>query len=340
MGRGLRSDLVERLDSDFEHGLCTVPESRGDERRLDYVRRAGYVISPAPRLFVRPEDWLKLKPSIRHRYMVRSLAKLHPSWVFCHASAAIMHGLYVSYSLLDRVHILTSRSSNSASGGIIARHKTCWSESDVVDGVRVTPVARTAFDCLRTCDFRSGLAIADSSLLLLGQNAGQLVDAFGAYPRSSSGWKRAVDIARFADLRSESGGESVARAVMIEQGYRIPDLQVEVEDRVDACMYRIDFCWEINGETRVLGELDGREKYQNLDMTHGRDAVDVLADERLRESRVSMGGDKIMRFSYKEVVDVGRFRALLDAYGVPKGYAVPAVANPLDPINRAALGRW
>ncbi len=339
MRRGFQQDLIKRLDDSFAQRLCVVSKDRSDKHRLARALRAGLVVSPAPQLYVRADDWDTLKPSQRHRSIVRSLAKLHPNWVFSHASAGIMYKLYVSYSLLDHVHVVTSRHTNTASSGMLQRHKMSNIEWTIVDDVRVTPLARTAFDCMRGCDFRSGLAIADSTLRVSSQSNDQLIRSFGAFPRRCVGWQRAVDMAMFADRRSESGGESVARAVMIEQGYRIPNLQVEVENPVDGCVYRADFCWVLGEGQRVLGELDGREKYQDPIMTHGRDLIDVLADERLRESRVSIHGDKILRFSYGEVVHVGRFRQLLDAYGIPNGYAVPAVADSRDPINWAAM-RW
>ncbi|MDO4797467.1 MAG: hypothetical protein Q4A01_05535 [Coriobacteriales bacterium] len=337
MGRGLHHDLCQQLDKSFEQGLCAVSTSASNGRKLIRALRAGHVISPAPQLYVRAEDWSILKPDQRHRSVVRSLAKLHPTWVFSHASAAIMHGLYVSYSLLDHVHVLTSRRANSPSNGIIERHKRAHIEWVVIEGVRVTPIARTAFDCLRTYDFRSSLAIADSTLRVLHQTNDQLVSTFGTFSRRFKNWQRAANIAVFADRRSESGGESVARAVMIEQGYLIPNLQVVVENTVDGGVYRADFCWQLGNHNRVLGELDGHEKYTNPLMTKGRDVVEVLTDERLRESRVSIYGDKILRFSYADVMNVRRFRSLLDAYGVPSGYAVPAVADPLDPMNRRAI---
>ena len=334
MGRGLHADLQARLERDYEQGFCTTPTSPGDARRLNHVRQTGHLVSPAPQLFTQPNRWEKLKPNVRHRFVVRSLARLHPDWVFCHVSAAIIHGLYVSYSLIDHVHVLTDRRANTASNAYVQRHKVTRIESTVVDGVRVTPLARTAFDCMRGCDFRSGLAIADSAATALNQSNDELARALGAFSKSNRGWQRAIDMARFADSRSESGGESVARAVMIEQGYLIPDLQVSVTNPVDNCTYRVDFCWQLDANTRILGELDGREKYRNPQMTGGRDAVAVLADERLRESRASMRGDRIMRFCYADVVNTERFCRILDAYHVPGGYAVPAIARPDDPTNR------
>ena len=339
MGRGPHKDMRARLDHDFEQGFCTTPQSTSDERRLKRARQAGRLISPAPHLFVQPDPWNELRPNVQHRYVVRSLARLHPNWIFSHVSAAVMHGLYVSYTLINQVHILTDRHQNSASNAFVRRHKVTAADFTIVDDVRATTLARTAFDCLRSYDFRAGLAVADSASHQLSLSGDELGYSFTTFSTRNLGWRRACKIAGFADGRSENGGESVARAVMIERGYRIPNLQVVVNDSVDGNAYRVDFCWQIDDRTRVLGELDGREKYRNPHMTQGRDVNDVLADERLRESRVSVQGDRIMRFSYADVIDTRRFCKILDAYHVPKGYAVPDVASPDDPINRAAIQR-
>ncbi len=87
MGSGLRSDLQERLDHDFNQGFCTTAQSDNERHRLTRALRSGHVISPGPQLYVKTEDWQTLRPNAQHRYLVRSLAKLHPDWVFCRASA-------------------------------------------------------------------------------------------------------------------------------------------------------------------------------------------------------------------------------------------------------------
>lgn len=193
------------------------------------------------------------------------------------------------------------------------------------------------FDCLRSNSFRHGLAIADSALRVSGDDVEQFLEEFGRFHKCHAGHWRACEIMRLADARAENGGESIARAVMIEQGFMMPDLQVEVPNPVDPTKkFRVDFYWQLESGN-IYGELDGHDKYIDPAMTNGRSTVQVLTAERLRESRISGTGAKIMRFSYNEAVNTPYFCNLLNGFGVPGGYEVPAVANGLDPINAAGL---
>ena len=66
--------------------------------------------------------------------------------------------------------------------------------------------------------------------------------------------------------------------------------------------------------------LDGRDKYVLPEMTQGRDAIDVMRDERRRESRITAGA-RVLRFSYGEVIKEERFTQMLTLYGIPRGAA-------------------
>lgn len=338
MARGIGRDLYGRLDAAFEKGECLTPVSRNDAARLRRARRAGAVESPWPGMYARPESWTGLTRRVQEEFVIRTLARCHPTWTFAGVSAAVMHGLDVSYSHMDRIHLATPRSAHTRDCGLVARHTMSSVPATMAGGVRVTSLSRTVFDCLRSLDFRSGLAIADSAVRITGLPPARFIDEFGKLHRRHSGHRRAVEIMSLADGRAENGGESVARAVMIEQGIMLPDLQVEVADPVNpARRLRVDFRWRLPlGD--VYGELDGREKYVDPTMTGGRDVLSVLADERLRESHLS-GSAKVLRFSYWEVTDPALFCPLTEAFGIPSGYAVPAVADPRDPINQT-FGAW
>lgn len=58
---------------------------------------------------------------------------------------------------------------------------------------------------------------------------------------------------------------------------------------------------------------------------HGRDAAQVLADERRRESRISAYGVPIMRFSLEEALDEDVFAALLRAFHAPLARDPPEI---------------
>lgn len=326
MRKGIQDDLRQRLIEAHGEGHCLVATSPSDSRRLRKALQRGDLVSPARGVFALPEIWSELKPRPREWQKLQALAILHPDWVFAHASAAVLHGLYVSNRLLGPVHIAIGRNSWSRSTVSVVRHIV---ENDVpvcIGHAMTTSLTRTTFDCLRTYDFRCALAIADSTLRFGSIEQNALADAFDTFDGRHAGAWRATQIAKWANPLSENGGESIARAVMIEEGFRMPELQVAIPSPTNPDdTYRVDFFWSLSSGN-VAGELDGREKYRNPAMTGGRDAVDVLADERLRESRLTGANTKVLRFSFAEVMNVGLFRHLLLSFGVPDGYAVPDVA--------------
>ena len=302
-----------------------VAANNADRQVLKRASAAGKLHSPVPGVYFRRELWDALSQNDQLLYTMRALQKLHPAWVFAGTSAAVAHGLSVSYELLWPIRVAVSRR-QYAERGAVARQIVVGDDSVEKDGVHVTSLARTTFDCLREMSFADGLAVADTALRIGGMTRQELADVLGGMPRNSVGWSHALETAVWADARAESGGESIARAQMIRLGYEVPRLQVEVNDPLDnKTVYRGDFGWKMADDTWLLGELDGHEKYVNPKMTKGRDAVDVLTDERLRESRISANGTRVMRFSFADVMDENQFRQILEAYGVPKAQQAPPV---------------
>ena len=99
----------------------------------------------------------------------------------------------------------------------------------------------------------------------------------------------------------------------------LPDLQVVIPNLFGSGMnYRVDFCWGSPQEGFVVGECDGKIKYQDPVMTEGRDAVDVMMDERQREAELTATGARVMRISHRDVVDPERMERKLAMYGIPK----------------------
>ena len=321
MGRRAEQPYLQLFDEDERKARCITPRNDTMRRQLARLAKKGLLLEVGPSLYARPEYWEKLKQDKQAMHKIRGLAVLHPDWVFCGPSAALVHGLWVSYSRVAQTHVLVSSGVNTRTCQGIHRYKSSKPlQLSVVDGVRVTSVVQTVFDCLRCLSFPEGVAVADSYLRVSGRNRAELVDALlcQASPRQH-GVDRALYAARLADGRSESGGESIARAMIYELGYAMPDLQVEIDDPLDGtAAYRADFLWTLPNGSRVAGELDGREKYTNPVMTDNRDMVDVLADERLRESRIGATGVVVARFSFSDVCNRRRFAKILDCYSIPR----------------------
>ena len=305
-------DLAER------EMMCYVPDDANDRRHCNYLVSRGGLVAPMSGMFARPEYWEKLSVGERHLHVARALSKKHPSWVFSHHTAALAYGLHVGYRDIGAVHRSLARGASSRTRGIV-NHIVGERSSDIVSGLRVTLPEQTVFDCLCSTDFRQGLAIADSSCRFLGMNPERLATVVESYASPHSrGIKTARLAAEYADSRSESGGESIARAMMIMLGYMIPELQVEIPDPVyESAHYRADFLWELSNGRKIVGELDGREKYINEEMTAGRDLFDIINDERLRESRIREQGYAIMRMSFHEAVRVPTFVRILEYAGIP-----------------------
>lgn len=306
-----------------------VATDRATRQVLRRGMAAGKLVSPAPSVFMRRELWDELSQGDRLLYTMRALRKLHPDWVFASTSAAVAHGLSVSYADMWPVRIAVARRQyDSTPTKALVRQLVSEDTPVEVNGLMVTSLKRTCFDCLRELDFCHGLAVADSTLRAGGLSREALVAALEEMPHNCEGWQHALSTARHADARAESGGESIARGQMIRLGYAVPDLQVAAADLLGEVQgYRADYGWELPDGTTLLGELDGFEKYVNPAMTGDRDAVQVLVDERQRESRISGSGVRVMRFRFDDAIDDQRFRKILDAYGVPRAQGASALGN-------------
>ena len=313
-------DLFEWASSE---GRCVFAGDDSLQRLLYRHVGDGYITQPWKGLFALKEDWEKLSPCEQTRRIVKSLSLKHPSWIFYGATAATMFGLEVASSALRPLQLATTRRSYLArNDGRIEWHLLKNRETELVDGVLVTCFDPTLLDCLGSLGFRHALAIADSALRVHNMKKSDLLALAKAYTGDGNR-QQVLDVANWANSLAANGGESVARAVMIEQGFMVPQLQVKIPDLIDGGVYYADFKWDLPDGTCVVGELDGLDKYVDPQMTGGRSVLRVMADERRRESRIGAAGMRVMRFSYSEVLDTERFCRLLETYGIPRGPARP-----------------
>lgn len=155
--------------------------------------------------------------SIRERTIrtIRTLGLLHPSWVFCGYSAAVIHGLQVPNTVLGSVHYCANGTSHR--GSPLIRHHLRLAPQDIVSntGVRVTSLRKTLVDCLCTSDFRVGLAITDSAIHWELAGKREIECWIEKDGKGRRGIRQARETVAWADGRSENGGESIARATMI-----------------------------------------------------------------------------------------------------------------------------
>ncbi|MBB3676536.1 hypothetical protein [Modestobacter versicolor] len=223
------------------------------------------------------------RPDRRQRHLLAveaTLAGLRVPAVLSHASAAALHGLPLWGLALSKVHVTRQPPARSADEARLRSHVARLGPDDVVDvgGTTVTSLARTVTDLARAAPFPVALVIADAALASGRTSPDELRAclAAGAGTRGTRSARRAL---LAADGRSESVGESRSRALMIDAGLLLPDLQVAVAGPDGRLIGRSDFGWRGH---RLLGEFDGRVKYGRL-LRPGQHPGDVVFAEKLRE---------------------------------------------------------
>lgn len=288
---------------------------RGDMQLLELV----------PGIYARREYYAKLSPKAREYQLIHSLSAKHPAWVFCGISAAVLHGLYVSYDdLLNGkrvvvevagrrqpfVHELVQiRFRHLAPSPFVQTH---------VNGIPVTSVVDTVIECARSLPFPQALAVMDSAILYYEIHSADVARKVDALGKRARGVCNARKVIRYANGLSENGGESIARGIMIEEGFRVPELQVPVFDQVSGEEYRVDYYWRLDDGSVIFGEFDGGEKFESKRMRKGKSVAQVARAERIRESRLTLQGAKILRFTPEMLANRAEFVRLLEAYGVPR----------------------
>lgn len=325
--------IDELLDDAERNQQCLArPTNKHLRRALTYRSQdtnTGAIYSPYPGVYARRAYWDGLSPAGKTLHAVRALSHLHPTWIFDGYTAAAIRGWNVPFSLLGKIQIVSPYHYRTDS---FAVRTSKYIQYDVLDGIPVTTVTQTLHQCLHAANLRDALPIADSALRQLRLTNADAIRALQNEP-SISRWRcsrRTIEIMRLANPLSESGGESFARATMILLGFAIPELQVEYPDPMEPSrMIRADYRWILPDGTVILGEFDGKQKYIDPAMTKGKGTLGALAAERLRESRLTATGARIVRFSYEDVCDLAYFERLLDAFGVPRDRSNPFTNSEL-----------
>ncbi len=300
--------------------MCCVPRTRSDKEALRLRMLKHHYASPYQGLYVRVQTWNGLTPVEKMCWIARALSETRPEWVFCLHTAAAFHGLYVSNHLARHIHVAHESPKHPKSRGIIVHHKKKSLESVLMNETPVTPLLETTIDCLSRSNFMDGLPVADSALARLGVSKRQFIDLIES--SNQRGARKALATAKHADDRSENGGESLARAVMIEEGFATPELQVPIPHPLHpGRTYRVDFLWHIPGKAPIAGEFDGMVKLENESMLKNHSIAQTLREERNREAILTSTGLRIMRFTYEDVRRRRPLVRLMEHYGIPRDAA-------------------
>ena len=291
-------------------GPVTADDARASGLAGEDLRRAartGSLVRVRHGAYVPTATWTSADHAERHRLLVRAAARTLSSPVFGHASAAAVWRLPLLEGWPSDVHVLVPDARGTPSTRGVRRHRVAVvPEIRVVGGVRVTTAARTVVDLARTGSFARGLVLADDALRRRRVTPDDLTRELVA-AGSGRGVRRARRVADEADARSESPGESLSRARMIELGLPRPVLQHEVRDR-RGLVGRVDFFWESLG---VVGEFDGRLKYRADGVGDRTAAEDRVWAEKRREDRLRAAGLRVVRWTWQDALDPARLARVL-----------------------------
>ena len=211
---------------------CVYARTTAEAKQIERRVAAGSLEAVMPGLYARPDYWSELKFRQRYLHRVRALAQKHPDWTFCSYTAAVIYGLSVSHANLTHIHIAAAPAQSTTPGSQVIRHRYARQTRAIQMDIAVTDIDQTITDCLVDASFVEGLIIADSALHEQLLSKEHLVEAINKLGLNRRGVVTARSVARCADGLSESGGESKARALMIERGWQTPELQVELFDQL------------------------------------------------------------------------------------------------------------
>ena len=142
--------------------LCSGRGVRGEAPAP--TRRAWGCARAVPGMFALRETWRVLRPDARERFAIRSYARIDPDAVFCGVSAALMHGLPVSYTQLGQLQIYAVPGRKPLVTQHIARRRPSATTVEERDGVCVVCMEQAVVESLCSCAFEDALAIADGFL--------------------------------------------------------------------------------------------------------------------------------------------------------------------------------
>ncbi|MUH58810.1 hypothetical protein [Bifidobacterium canis] len=309
--------IIDRLSRQFAadeaHQRCTVARNSNDSRILRRLYINGVLVRPYYRMYARAEYWKSLDPRAQMQHMVITAQAMHPSWVFARESAACMFPSEQSFGIYAPQELVIMSKLPPQTNDHKNLHRLPWESSQIItiDNVRVTSSTRTLFDCGMKFAFEHTLPLFDS-FVQHGVDLDRVRDICVTAKEDTSRIQRLIE---FTDPLAENGGESRARAVIIDSGFMPPILQHQfVNPRNPRAPLRSDFLWYGPNGAVIVGEYDGMGKYG----TEYSQISEHVARQAARDKiLMEQGVTAIVHFTYTDVVNPERLRAKLEAAGVP-----------------------
>ena len=226
---------------------------------------------------------------IDHTHRSVAAALRNPECIVGFESAAVVHYLPLFSPIPSRVTLIAPPGHWYGPRGQLLLRRSALAASDVEQRrVPITTPARTWFDVARTRSLADALTAGDWGLRTHSVSLDQLRSAVHQ-AGSVRGCRRAAQALALLDAARETPLESGSWAYFVQHSIPLPSLQLELRDRSDAFIGRVDFCWESVG---VVGECDGRVKYESRER---------LYQEKRREDRLRDMGWQVVRWGWADL---------------------------------------
>lgn len=274
-------------------------------------------------VYLDSHTWTTMDRHERYRARIAAVTtRLGADTVASHASAAALWRLPWLGTWPTKVHVVAEHSAGGRSDAEVFRHTTGIPGShELVDGIRVTHLARTIADVARTVDFGTAVTIADAALRRSQHPLGSiphsapsrddLLEQLAGLPLHQ-GVVKARRAIVFADGRADRPGESMSRVSIHRARLEAPQLQERMRGR-SGRVWTVDFWWP---RFNVIGEFDGKWKYTDPEFMAGRSGQQVLLDEKDREDDLRAANHGFVRWDWPIAVSSTALRARLVAAGV------------------------
>ena len=309
---------IERLLDDAQSARrCAIGPTPADRQGLALRARKGLLVMPYPGVYARREYWNAIDPLEQTRHVARALALLHPRWTFAGLTAATMLGYDHAYALHDgTIDIASSRPGQP--GDCARLHRLYMRDVPTVTsgGVRVTEPVRTLIDCALGYSFVQALPIFDAA----ARGGVDVARALGRCAELKLDTGNVRPLCNYANPLSENGGESTVRAIIIVNGFLVPQVQRPFRNPDNpGAPYRADLTWELSGGRLIVMEYDGMEKYTMQQGTGRRTVQAAVHAERRREDHLrAQGVTAIVRCEYEDILHPERLVAKLTEVGIPR----------------------
>lgn len=316
-----------------------------DSRYLAKLQQRGQLVRIRRGAYVNAATWKNLDSATQYGLKSAAFqARSQRPPVFCHATAALLWGLWL-VGKPQKIHVITASRAGGRSHHDVSAHPgslTC----NVVQcgGLLLTDKLTTTLQLITGLPFEHAVAICDSSLHspwrpklenifsapgtpgdLRGPSwrndhpqgpplqKSELQAAAQQLP-SKAACNRAMAVITFASGLSGSAGESLSRVRMATLGFVAPELQHRFVLR-DGSNAFVDFWFD---GSRTAGEFDGRTKYLRPDWGLGRPIQDRILKEKDREDQIRAQGVGVVRWTWPEMLDLQGFQRLLLQAGIPR----------------------